>query len=171
MRLKQRPHLRDSRRVGAIALADQQSSGIEPDHVSGFSFSRRLDSTELGNAQAPAELNVALRLRNAVRLAGMQADQSLIGRQRGIVSVHRIERKIRGRGKMEDFRPGGFELAAKFVMLRLRGREVRRVQETQLPPAVCCAGLVPSCGSRRAHQYSLQTPDHRMTVERLAVER
>src|SRR6185312_12224266 len=127
MRLKQRPHLGDSRRVGAIALADQQSSGVEPDHVSGLSFSRRVDSTGLGNAQAPAELEVALRFWNAVRLTRMQADQSPIGRQRGIVSVHRIERKVRGRRKLEDLRSGGFELAAKLVMLRLRGREIRRV--------------------------------------------
>ena len=70
---------------------------------------------------------------------------------------------------MEDLRPGGFELAAKFVMLRLRGREIRRVQETQLPPAVCCARLVPSRRSRRAHQYSLQASHHRMTVKRLAM--
>ena len=59
---------------------------------------------------------------------------------------------------MEDFRPGGFELAAKFVMLRLRGREIRRVQETQLLPAVCRGRLVPSRRARRAHQHSLQTP-------------
>ena len=104
---KQRSHLGDSGRISAIALADQQSSGIEPDHVSGFSFSRRLDSSELGYAQAPAELEVALRFWNAVCLAGMQADQSMVGRQRGVVSVHRIERKVRGRGQMEDLRSGG----------------------------------------------------------------
>ena len=97
-------------------------------------------STELGNAQAPAELEVALRFWNAVRLARMQADQSLIGRKRGIVGVDRIERKVRGRGKMEDFRAGGFELTAKTVMLRLCDREIRRVQEAQLPPASATAG-------------------------------
>jgi hypothetical protein len=51
----------------------------------------------------------------------MQANQAVISCQGRIVSVNGIERKIRGRGKMEDLRPGGFELTAKAVMLGLRG--------------------------------------------------
>ena len=143
--LKQRPHLRDSGRVGAIALADQQSGGIEPDHVPGFSFSRRLNLTQRRNANAPAEFDVTLRFRNAVRLAGMQADEAVIGSQRRIVGVDGVERKIGSSGQMKYFRAGGFELAAKFVMLGLRGREIRRMEEAQLPPAIRdrTAGSIP----------------------------
>ena len=125
----------------------------------------------VGNAQAAAELKVALRLRNAVEFAGMQGDQSVIRRQRGIVSVDRIERKIRGRREMNHLRGGGFELEAKCIMLGLRGGEIRRVQKSQLLPAFCDGRLVPSRCPRRAHQYSLQASHHGMTVERPAVDR
>ena len=167
---KQRSHLRNPRSVGAVALADQQSGGIEPHHVAGFSFSRRLNLTQHRHAKAAAEFHMTLRFRNSVRLAGMQADEAVIGRQRGIVGVDSVERKIGSRRQMEYLGSGGFELAAKFVMLRLRGREIRRVEEAQLLPMVCHGRLVPSRSAWRAHQHALQSSHHGMTIESLGIE-
>ena len=93
---------------------------------------------------AATESDVALGLRNAVRFARMQTDEAMIGSQRRIVGVDGIERKIGGGGQVEHFRSGGFQLAAKFVMLRLRRREIRRMEKSQLPPAVRIGRLVPS---------------------------
>jgi len=56
---------------------------------------------------------------------------------------------------MEYLGLGGFELAAKLVMLRLRGGELRGMKETQLPPAIRIARLVPPRCARRAYEYAL----------------
>jgi hypothetical protein len=45
---------------------------------------------------------------------------------------------------MEYLGSGGFELTAEFVMLRLRSREIRRMEEAQLLPAIRDGRLVPS---------------------------
>jgi len=71
---------------------------------------------------------------------------------------------------MEDFRSGGFQLAAKFVVLRLRGGEVRRVKESQFALTIRLGGLVPSRGAGRANQHALEGPHHGMSVECRACE-
>ena len=83
--------------------------------------------------RAAAEFDMALRFRNAIRLAGMKANESVVGSQRRIVGVDGIERKVGSSRQMEHFRAGGFKLAAKFVMLRLRDREIRRMKEIPAP--------------------------------------
>ena len=95
----------------------------------------------------------------------------VIGRQRGIVGVDSVERKVGGWRQLEYLGPGGFELAAKFVMLRLRGREIRRMEEAQLPPVICHGRLVPSRSAWRAHQHALQSSHHGMTIESLGHRR
>ena len=59
---------------------------------------------------------------------------------------------------MNHFRPGGFELAAKVVMLCLRGRESPAGDESPAPASSGCGAgqLVPSRRTWRAHQYPLQ---------------
>ena len=152
-------------------MTDKQSFGIEPDHVTGFSFSRRLNLSQRRYANAATEFDVTLRLRNPIQLAGMEANKAVVGSQRRIVGVDGIERKVGSSWQMEHFGAGGFKLAAKFVMLRLRDREIRRMKEAQLLPVVGVGWLVPTRRSRRAHQYSLQTSDHGMAVEPLALDR
>ena len=152
-------------------MTDKQSFGIEPDHVTSFSFSRRLNLSQRRNANAAAEFDVALRFRNPIQFAGMEANKAVVGSERRIVGVDGIERKIGSSWQMEHFGAGGFKLAAKFVMLRLRDREIRRMKEAQLLPAVGIGRPVPSRRARRAHQYSLQTSDHGMAVKILAFDR
>jgi hypothetical protein len=99
------------------------------------------------NTEACAEFNVLPRLRNAVRLPGMQADQAAICAQRRIVSIDGVEREIGSWWQMEDFRSGRLQLAAKLFMLELRGGEIGRVKESQVAPTLRLGGLVPSCGA------------------------
>jgi len=68
---------------------------------------------------------------------------------------------------MEHLGSGGFELAAKFVVLCLSGGEIRRMEETQLTPAIRVGRLVPSRRARRAHQYPLESPHHGVAIEGL----
>jgi hypothetical protein len=120
-------------------------------------------------AQAAAEFDMTVRLRNAIRLAGMQADKAMIASQRRIVGIDGIERKIGSGRQVKHIRTSGFELAAKFVMLCLCGREIRRMQEAQLPPAVGDRRLVPSGGAGRAHQHPLEFPDHGMAIKGVGI--
>ena len=133
MRTKQRPHLLDSRSVRAITVTDKQSFGIEPDHVTGFSFSRRLNLSQRWDANAATEFDVPLRLRNPIQLARMEANEAVVGRERRIMCVDGIQRKVGSSWQMEHFGAGGLKLAAKFVMLRLRDREIRRMNRSPAP--------------------------------------
>ena len=170
MGLEQCPHLRGPRGIGAVALADQQSSGIEPHHVASFSFSRRLNLTQNRHADTPAEFEMALRFRNAVRLARMQADEPVIRSQRGIVGVDSVERKIESGRQLEYLGSSGLELQAKVVMLRLGDGKIRWMEEAQLSPAIRDGRLVPSRGTRRAHQHSLESSHHGMTIETMGID-
>ena len=71
---------------------------------------------------------------------------------------------------MEHLGSGGFELAAKFVVLCLSGGEIRRMEETQLTPAIRVGRLVPSRRARRAHQYPLESPHHGVAIEGLTLD-
>jgi hypothetical protein len=95
----------------------------------------------------------------------MQGDEAIIGSQGRVVGVDRIERKIESRRQLEYLGSGGLKLAAKFVMLRLRGREIRRVEEAQLLPAIRDGRQVPSRREWRAHQHTLESPHHGTTIE------
>ena len=87
------------------------------------------------------------------------------------MGVDGIKRKIRRSGQMDYFRARGFELAAKLIMLRLRGREIGHVEESQLLPAFRLDGDVPSGGPWRTYQYALERPHHGVSVECRASER
>ena len=50
------------------------------------------------------------------------------------MGVGGVERQFRRGGKVHYFSAGGLQLAAEFLMLRLRHCEVRRMQESQLMP-------------------------------------
>ena len=76
------------------------------------------------------------RFRNAIRLARIQADQAAIRSQRRVVSIDGVECEIGSRRQMEDFRSGGFELAAKFIMLGLRGGEIGSVKKPEVTPTI-----------------------------------
>jgi len=171
MRTKQCSHLFDSRRVSAITMTDQQSFVVEPDHVTSFGFSRRLNLPERRDANAATEFNVPLRFRNAIHFAGMETNKSVVGSERWIVSVDRIERKVGTSRQMEYFGARGLKLPAQFVMLRLRDREIWRMKEAKLPPAIGIGRTVPTRRTRRAHQYSLHTFDHGMAIKTLAFGR
>ena len=66
---------------------------------------------------------------------------------------------------MDDFRACGFKLAAKLIMLRLRGGKVGRMKKSQLLPAVLRSAVIPSCGAWRTHQHPLQAAHHGVAVE------
>ena len=104
-------------------------------------------------------------------LPGLQADEAPIGGQGRIVSVDGIKRKLGSSGQMDDFCARGFQLAAKLIMLRLRRREIRRVEESQLTPAIHLGGHVPSSRAWGTHQHALQRSHHGMAIARLAGER
>ncbi len=171
MRPKQSPYLFDPHRVRAITVTDEQSFGIEPDHVTGFSLSRRLNLSQRRYAKATTEFDVPLRFRNAIHFARVEANESVVGSERWIVSVDGIERKVGSSWQMEYSGTRGLKLAAKLVMLVLRDREIRRMKEAKLLPAVGIGLPVPTRCARCAHQHSLQASDHGMAVKTLAFGR
>ena len=121
-------------RVGAVAVADQQRLGVEPENVAGFGGAGRDDLArvwELPKRKQYAPLMLAFE--DAIRFAGTHDDQAKIGGERGVVSVDGVERKFRRGRKFEDLRAGRREFAAKCLMLRLalwrsRGHDESRVR-------------------------------------------
>jgi hypothetical protein len=71
---------------------------------------------------------------------------------------------------MDYFRACRFQLAAKFIVLRLRRGELWPVEESQFLPMLHTGGNVPSSGLRRTHQHALQRSHHGMTVKRRAID-
>ena len=117
------------------------------------------------NANPATEFDMTLRFGNPVRLPRIEADESPIGGQGRIVSVNRIQREVRRSGQMDYFCTCLFKPAAKLIMLRLRGGEFRRVEESQFTPAVCPGGNVPSGCAGGTYQHPLKRPHHGMSVE------
>jgi len=148
MRPKQPSYLLDSRGIRAITVTDEQSFGIEPDHVTGFSFSRWLNLSQRRDANTATEFDMTLRLRNAIQFAGMEANEAVVESQRWIVGVDGIQRKVRSSWQIENFGAGGFKLAAKSIMLHLRGRKIRCMKEAQLLPKIVVAWPVPTRRTR-----------------------
>ena len=66
---------------------------------------------------------------------------------------------------MDYFRARRFELAAELIMLRLRGREIRRAAESQLAPAAGYGRNVPSGRPWSTCQHALEHPHHRVPTE------
>ena len=114
---------------------------------------------------AASEIDMMLCFWNTIRLARMKADQTLIGCQRGVVSVYRIERQIGRSGQMEYFRTRQLKLAAQLIVLRLCGGELRPVEKSQLLPAVSLGSNVPTGSARRTYQHALQRGHHGMAVD------
>src|SRR5712664_3481261 len=79
---KKSAHLLDAGGVGAIAVADEQSFGIEPEDVAGFSGGGRRDRAESGNVESLAERRVARAFGYAVWLAGTHHDQAVVSGER-----------------------------------------------------------------------------------------
>ncbi len=159
LRLKQRSHLGNSRSIGAIALADQAvfwNPATPCLRLRFFPVDRICPAT--GTPDTEAEFNVVPCLRNAIRLARIQPDQTLIGSQRRIVSVDGIERKVGRRRQMDYFRAGGSEAGGKVASCcACAVRELRRDEEIPTPASGPADGrIVPSRRPRRTHQHALQ---------------
>ena len=67
-------HLLNTGGVGAVAVADQQSVGIEPEDISGFSGSGRGDGSENRDLQTLAKRSLARTFGETVRLTGTHYD-------------------------------------------------------------------------------------------------
>ena len=136
-------------------MADEQSLGIEPDYVSGFSDAGSLYLTQDWNTYMTAELAVYVSLSLPIALAGAHQDHAIVRHERGIVGVDSIKRQLGRRRKVHDLGSRGRKLSTELFVLRLRFVAGRCVMESQLSPSASAIWIVPACEARRAHQYPL----------------
>src|ERR1700757_3627000 len=101
------------------------------------------------------ERSVSRALGLAIGFARTHDDQPPVCIEGGVVRIHRVQRKIGGRRKLQNLGPGGSQLTAESFVLRLGLREIGRVMESQFPPTSHTVWLIPSCGTWRAHQHAL----------------
>ncbi len=151
--------------VGAVAVADEESFGIEPEHVAGFGRSWSGDCRSSPNVETLTDSGVVGGFGNAIGLAGTERDEALIGRQGCIVSIDGIECETGVRRQFDHFGAGGFEFMAKGIVLGLRSCEVGRMEESKFLPAGCVLGLAPPGGAGRADENALERSDHGVAVE------
>jgi len=83
--------LLNARGIGAVALADEQSFRVEPDHVSGFGSTGKHDCAERRDVQGLKKRGVARTFGYAIGLAGTEHDQSVIGGKGCVVRVDGVE--------------------------------------------------------------------------------
>src|SRR5579862_7379206 len=159
---------RNAELVGPVAVTDQQSFGIEPEHVSGFGSALcRVcrDFVQRGNLKVQEESGLMSGFGDSIGLTGAEDDHAVIGGERGIVGVDSIEGESGIGREFDDFGASGLQLAAECVVLRLSGCEVWGVMEPELLPTSGALELIPSGGTRKTDQDALKRGDHGVSVE------
>jgi len=163
--LQHRPKLLNAGRIRSVSVAHQQRLGIDPDDVPCLGFARVRNFAENRDSQCLAKLALPLRLGHTVRLSRVHQDQTEIGRERSIVRVHSVERKLSSGPELYNLGSRGFELPAHRFVLRLSAIAVWGMQEPEFVPSRRNTRLEPPRASRRTHQHALQLAHHRVAVE------
>src|SRR5215472_6780206 len=162
---KNRPHLRDTGGVGAIAVAYEQSFVVQPDDVSGFRCARGLNFGESRNAEFAGKLRLVISLDDPVRFARTHDNDAQVGSEGGVVRVSGIEGEVIRGGLFENLCADSTQLCAERLVLFLCLRKIGSVSESEFLPAGDTVELVPSRGSRRADQHSPEWTHHRVSIE------
>src|SRR5205085_9971617 len=100
-----------------ISVTDQQSSAVEPKHVSGFGSSGRANLTHNWYALIAEKPAMRRGFHLTIAFAGTHQNRAIVCYERGIMGVDRIQRQLGGFRQVQKFGARRGEFGAKFLVL------------------------------------------------------
>src|SRR5271166_699909 len=91
VRGEERAKLLDACLVRAIAVANQQSFGIQPNYIASFDSGWGLDFSQRWNVQSGAAGSLGFGFCNPIRLAGSHENHAVVRGEGWVVGVHGVE--------------------------------------------------------------------------------